>query len=168
MSGFLSAGLFDAIPDEALYYFEGDENEDLTGGWIETYTEESFSTSKNDDNLETIAIDGNGRATFGTDLAVDLSDVNTLRVEWECPQVAETSGDARMILNAMDDPNVGEVAGDALLLIDNIDAPRERQEDTLDVSDISGEKRLRVGAWHGSSDVSGTTEVKTYQIGIAD
>lgn len=137
---------------KAYLYNSGDECIPLTGGWVTGWTAASPTMTKETDNL---LISGTGSAggAFVTNDAIDLTNINTLYVDWE----GTTSG-----TNGFIDIRVGGAKTDPLnvaLLSKNVTFARTIH--SLDVSSITGTQYIKFLI---ASSGTSTRQAKLYKL----
>ena len=147
----VSVGI-DAIPDDALY-FEGDEIEDVTGGWVEGFIEEDPILEKQEETLKVEVEDGNEQGSWETDNRINLDDINELAIEWELTETKDDETDVEQNFHA--DPDAGTRGRDEAEIIFNVRRePFDRQEDSIDVSEESGDYHIGAGNYVVTGDPS--------------
>ena len=73
-------------PTITYFYSEGDEYVDATGGWVAGFSLRDGSQSKQADHLYLYTSGnstGGGIRSYETTLKIDLTDINTLEIDWE-------------------------------------------------------------------------------------
>jgi hypothetical protein len=139
------------------YYNEGTENV----SWIEGYSEGIGSQSKNSDHFYLMVSDTDAQRTYVTENKIDLTNINTLYIDWESPTSENIWDycffgitDSQMSDRTTWVKNISRRNGDD-------EAPFSRTTDSLDVSGYSGSYYIKIQVRAGGSlDL----ELKSYQV----
>lgn len=136
-------------------YKDGDENEDVTGGWgTSGYSHPSRpigEATKTTDSMQFVGHESYS-VMLGTLNAIDLSEYSTLYIDWQ-----GTSGSITISCYVLDKKTLGS---DIAYL--DFGAASSRRIDTIDISKITGSKYIAVTAgW--SSDCQGSV----FSIGLS-
>ena len=146
--------------DGNIYYFEGNENTTLTGGWVEGASQSTGNQSKQADHLylesssSSIAL-----RTYVTDTLVDLSDINVLKIDWENIGASNVNNYSAFVVSTS--KSADQAMYDARILAQNLFS---RKIDELDVSMLTGSYYVRVHARDGGSSVNIPSIVKCFKI----
>jgi hypothetical protein len=146
------------------YYNTGDEFLALTSGWVEGESliqgTGTAVQTKEADHLRILATgtSGNvGRRTWVTNIAIDLTNINVLKVSWAVPanghQIDLSAGTSKMTI----------ATEDAVVLNISPTNAFVRKTDFIDVSNLNGLYYIKVSA-HDSTITVAKTELNIYEI----
>ena len=164
----MAAGGGSAAWDGTLYD-AGEEYTDITGGWVAGYTENAnYSQSKEADHLylKQGAAGGSnkiGYRTYVTENAIDLTDWNTIKSEWEGNRASSwTNNRASFVVSTNKTANYTTNNG----ITERVNQVFATTTDSIDISALSGNHYVRVHV-RGATNSVGTqywTEAKAYKI----
>lgn len=133
------------------YYWEGDEFESITGGWVLGYQTASGTNTKNLDNLQMTAGVGSASLSeraYTTDIAVNLTDISKIKIEWEANIAYGASSNDGVSLNISTSKSESHGVFNARLYKQ---ASFSKMVDSVDVSGLSGVHYVRVHAVAGAT-----------------
>lgn len=134
----------------------------LAADWVEGYSDASPEHSKESDHLKIVAYDWDDgeQGTYVTDSTVDLTNVKTLKIDWQNAGEDHAANAAFFV--------VSTVKGGAASTYDaRIDKYRDfsRTWDELDVSDLTGSYYIRLHAQDGTAaDNHAESDLRTYSV----
>lgn len=118
-------------------YKDGDENEDVTGGWgTSGYSHPSIPIEGSEKTTDSMQFVGHGEYSFmlGTLNAIDLSEYSKLNVDWQ-----GTYGSVTISCFVLDTKSLG-----SYIAYLDFGAASSRRIDTIDISKITGSKYIAV------------------------
>ena len=164
-------GVISTVPFEpiaSIYYWLGNENTLVTGDWVEGYNNitggSTKTLTKEVDHLKiglTSGSIGSGNisaSTFVTHDLVDLTNISTLKVEWDC--TSSITNFAYLGLQVVSDKSHNRTTFVASLMYDFV-VPFSKRVNELDVSALSGSYYLRI--YHQAENGRAQTQ-KTYRV----
>jgi hypothetical protein len=145
--------------DGLVYYDEGEEFVSVTGGWVAGASQSTGSQAKNADNLYLTA--GNASAiayrTYVTDNEIDLTNINSLKIEWANTGASSTANQSRFYVHT----NKNDIEHTVRLQKTNTFG---RITDTIDVSSLSGNYYVKVSAIDAPTNALATSTISVYKI----
>ena len=150
--------------DDIPYYWEGEEFVETTGGWVEGETVQTGTQSKQADHLylETTRSGATAARVYTTDLVVDLTNITTLHVDWECTQAPSSDVNGASLFQVATSANKNTSSFTATKTINGTFA---RKIDFIDVSGMTGTYHVRVRIFIGVSASAGEKQIlKTYRV----
>ena len=128
--------------DDIPYYWEGEENESVTGGWELHFSEGTFDFQKNIDNIfvaQNSPSSGTHRAQCGIGNKIDLTNVNTIRMLCDIEKDPPTNFALGVIENKSTRADHGVASTQFLDAESKVDF-----EVSVDVSGVNGEYYIGV------------------------
>ena len=160
---------FKVQPDytDNAYYYKGEEFSGVTGGWVDgdSYAPEQGTRSKETDYMyfETFSYTGISRLGYVTDNKIDLTNINTLYIDWDSIDSNTDNASLIKVTNDKSDNETTNAQTSAVLFID-IRGNFERKVDTLDVSGLTGEYHIQVLNSNGGSSVNRYGKTRVYRV----
>lgn len=141
-------------------YNSGDENTLLTGGWVVGYSDGSGTQTKESNHLYLYAYGSSyvPQKTYVTNNAINMTNINTLKVDWEKTGSSYGSASLHLIVSKIKEGNRTQY--DARVVFSEIG----RTTSQLDVSSLSGEYYVRINANSGSTLSGNYISGKVYSI----
>jgi hypothetical protein len=132
-------------------YKDGDECNVLTGGWVDGHSQGTFLRSKESDHLKITISAASSSAAYVTNNAINLTDVNTLNIEWLCDQAGVGNRGLIFGAGAVKTDNAAEIASAIETTL-----PFAKKVSQIDVSALSGSYYIKFRVYQ-SSGVTGST-----------
>jgi hypothetical protein len=139
---------------KTIYYDSGIENV----AWISGYTSGTGDLNKNSDHLYLYAANTNSNRTYVTEVAVNLTNIKTLYIDWE--NTGSTDGSNISRFNVSTSRDSGTATYNTRL--SPAGGQFGRNVSSLDVSSLTGEYYIRV---HATTLMEmSISEIKVYRI----
>jgi hypothetical protein len=146
------------------YYYDGDEVESVTGGWVEGFSAGTGAQSKETDHFYLEATRGNGGTaytsrTYVTDGLIDLTNIDFLYVDWE--NTTESPATARSELVVSTDKTGNYSVFNAVV---SLFGTLTRTVTKLYVGGLSGNHYIRVSSGVSNTTTTVVSKLKVYKI----
>jgi hypothetical protein len=160
---FVNDGIITLNPPSGVFYLEGWENEEITGGWVPGATAKIGVQSKESDHLYMEVTQDNAVSarTYVTNTLVDLSSIKNIFIDWEYIESHPKAYASLDIAEATQKMNYDYVA------TRKVESAFSRKIDVLDVSALNGTYHVRLtlyllGEFAGVP--SGKSKLKVYKV----
>lgn len=134
-----------------IFYNNGFENIEVTGGWVGGYTLGNGSISKEADHLK-LAVTGNvsggSERAYVTEIKVDVTDISLLKIDWGCSYTGIYPSSVYSVMAVASNKTANHNNGYSGRVL--VYEPFARKIDSINVSALSGTYYIRVhSVWAG-------------------